>query len=182
MDWSAIQALAEAIGAAAVVLSLLYLGRQVRHGTEATQAATVMRAVEIIQDSRRALWADLEGAKVWNAAVASVEHDDALLNSRVRMFWNDLGRAYEAIYFQWRAGQLPHWVWRGLEQEIRLVWCTPGGRMAIRVFDQDWMNPDFVAWIKEMQDAAAPNDFTEWRARWKTAAAAVMGPGQKTRQ
>ena len=175
MDWSVIQALAEAIGAIAVVLSLLYLARQVREGTEATQAATVMHSVEIIQDSRRALWADDEGAKVWNAAITSVDHEDVLLNTRVRMFWIEMGRAYEAIYFQWRAGQLPHWVWRGLEQEIRLVFCTPGGRMAIRVYDQTWMNPDFVAWIKQMQDSAAPGDFAEFRDRWKRAAAEVSG-------
>ena len=40
MDWNAVGALAEAIGAAGVILSLLYLASQVRQNTRFSRAAT----------------------------------------------------------------------------------------------------------------------------------------------
>ena len=40
MDWTAVGALGEAIGAAGVILSLLYLASQVRQNTKLSKAAT----------------------------------------------------------------------------------------------------------------------------------------------
>ena len=40
MNWDAISAVGEILGAAAVVLSLVYLATQIRQGTSATRTAT----------------------------------------------------------------------------------------------------------------------------------------------
>lgn len=57
VDWSAIGAMGEIIGALAVVVSLIYLGRQVREGARATRAET-----------------ELEAARMWSEFHARVAH------------------------------------------------------------------------------------------------------------
>ncbi len=39
MNWDAISAIGEIVGAIAVVVTLIYLGRQIRQGTKATQVS-----------------------------------------------------------------------------------------------------------------------------------------------
>jgi hypothetical protein len=49
MDWSAIGAIAEIIGAAGVVVSLMYLAYQVRQNTRATKAGTRQALADGVQ-------------------------------------------------------------------------------------------------------------------------------------
>lgn len=52
MNWEAIGAVGEIVGAIAVVVTLVYLTNQVRRGTAATQPATVQSAAALDQDFR----------------------------------------------------------------------------------------------------------------------------------
>ena len=52
MNWEAIQAVAELSAAVGVLLSLVYVGLQVRQNTAALQAGTVARSSELMQRTR----------------------------------------------------------------------------------------------------------------------------------
>jgi hypothetical protein len=61
MNWEAIGAIGEIIGALAVVASLAYLALQIRHSAASTQFAT-----------------ELEASKQFSAFVARITHDEKL--------------------------------------------------------------------------------------------------------
>jgi hypothetical protein len=73
MDWSAIGAIAEIIGAAGVVVSLMYLAYQVRQNTRATKAGTRQALADGVQrlasdvvevdDIARVMFDAMEGKK-----------------------------------------------------------------------------------------------------------------------
>ena len=60
MNWEAVQAIAESIGAVGVIATLVYLAQQIRQNTSSLQAATVSRATELMSNTRRAFWSNPE--------------------------------------------------------------------------------------------------------------------------
>jgi hypothetical protein len=50
MNWDALGAIAETFGAIAVVASLVYLGRQVKHGSREVRANTSNSVISAVQD------------------------------------------------------------------------------------------------------------------------------------
>ena len=51
MDWIAVSAIAEIVGAIAVVLTLAYLATQVNHGTQAARRAAAAEAVSAVREA-----------------------------------------------------------------------------------------------------------------------------------
>ncbi len=64
MNWEAIGAIAEILGALAVVGSLLYLAVQIRHGANATQAASRYATAQLTTDILVATTSDAELASI----------------------------------------------------------------------------------------------------------------------
>lgn len=69
MNWEMVAAIAETVGAAGVIGSVLYLAAQVRHGARATRRATAHH----LNQSNRDLWAQLAAdkgvARVWRTGL-----------------------------------------------------------------------------------------------------------------
>jgi hypothetical protein len=70
MNWDAIQAVAELSAAVGVLLSLLYVGLQIRQNTAALHATTVARSAELLQRTRLKLWGDPDGVRIWDRALS----------------------------------------------------------------------------------------------------------------
>lgn len=64
MDWQAIGATGEVIGALAVVLTLVYLSREVRHSTEAAHIAAYHQAQQQLWSAAETIAADRELADI----------------------------------------------------------------------------------------------------------------------
>jgi hypothetical protein len=94
MNWDAIGAIGEIVGAAAVVATLIYLAVQVRSARTATDANLVDRARDNAFECDRLL---LEYAELWVRANAGVElsaDDDLRVDRIVRMLSSDSFHAY----------------------------------------------------------------------------------------
>ena len=50
MNWDALGGIAEIVGAVAVVVSIIYLARQVKHSSEVTEAATALEVSRLLAD------------------------------------------------------------------------------------------------------------------------------------
>jgi len=116
MNWDAVGAIGEIIGAIAVVVSLIYLSIQVRQNTNASKAATV-------QDMTNK-WVQIN---LWSA-----ESSDRMFNlTEIEPGTNEFlqGLAfYRALFHQWsnnlyqyRTGVLDHDSFRPTEEEIRHI-------------------------------------------------------------
>ncbi len=94
MNWDAIGAVGEIVGAAAVVITLIYLAVQVRSARTATDANLVDRARDNSFECDRLL---LEHAELWVRANSGVElsaADDLRVDRIVRMMSSDSFHAY----------------------------------------------------------------------------------------
>lgn len=67
MNWEAVGAVGEIVGAAAVVVTLVYLAGQVRQATRATQAASFQAASALEQEFLLAVGQDPATSRTWAA-------------------------------------------------------------------------------------------------------------------
>ncbi len=124
MNWDAVGALAEAIGAAAVVLSLLYLASQVRQNTKISKAATR----QALADGAQRLASDVveidDIARIMQDAMDDKEvkpHEKFRIQSRC---YRDL-RFWDNAYYQYTEGLLTEEEWDGFRENLRLIFQFP---------------------------------------------------------
>lgn len=179
MNWEAVQAIAESIGAVGVIATLVYLAQQIRQNTSSLQAATVSRATELMSNTRRAFWSNPEVSDFVARVLNGQPFTDAVDGSRTRMLWIDLARNYESVFFQYQSGQLPESVWAAWAEEMRIVWCSPGGGAALEALRVDFLHREFVEFCESLRGPESMAALQEFRARWQQALVEVSrGPGE----
>ena len=113
MNWEAIGAIGEIVGATAVFVSLVYLASQIRTQNRETRAASVH---QVLHDYSAAISRlhEAEMADVW---VAAIEDFDSLSPSqrlRFVVYLTAAVRVFEDAYFQWCEGRLENDIWSSL--------------------------------------------------------------------
>src|SRR5687768_12749763 len=106
MNWDAVAALAEILGAIGVIASLLYLSQQVRQNTEATRLAMSHSISAAVRDWNRPLVEDAALMRVFYLGVeGSTELDEAERARFLQLCWSFL-RMFEDAHYQFRRGAL----------------------------------------------------------------------------
>ena len=149
MNWDAIGAIGEIIGAAAVVISLVYLGSQIRIQNGESRAAAVHQVIEGYRSSIAALH-EPEMADVWIQAMS--DYDSLTDSQRLRfvVYLTVALRSFEDAYFQWREARLDVEIWHGLLSPLVDVKSTPA-------FDRFWairrhhFRPEFADYIDALE-------------------------------
>lgn len=128
MNWAAVQAVAEAIGAVAVVASLIYLAIQVRQNTRAVRASTYDGMVQASGDFLRPLIEDAGLALTFERLAVDWADDRVGSEDRTRAMYllTQLFRTWENVYYQWRQGMLEDWLWRAWQTVILSYFSQPG--------------------------------------------------------
>ena len=118
MDWEAIGAVGELLGAAGVIVSLLYLAIQIRGDARAKRAETVHEQSEAFRNFLHIIATNREVADIYVRGIRDFGslHDDEL--ARFSSLLGFLFRVYEENFFQWREGILDDHVWHGLESPV----------------------------------------------------------------
>ncbi len=113
MNWDAIGAVGEIIGAMAVVASLGYLAIQIRIQNAESRAASVHQVLDSYQSAVSALL-EPELADVW--VTAHDDYDSLTPSQRIRfvIYLTVALKSFEDAYFQWRAGRLADDIWHAL--------------------------------------------------------------------
>ena len=120
MNWDAIGAIGEIVGAAAVVATLAYLAIQIRSNTRIAKAATRHSIAETALKMGEDLVSDRSLAELF---VADIKGDAIGEADRVRLLArNYIGmRHYENIFYQYRAGLLEDDEWLGFRNNLKAV-------------------------------------------------------------
>jgi hypothetical protein len=112
VDWNAIGALAEIVGAIAVVVTLVYLAGQVRQATRATQAASFQTASALEQEFLLVLGQDLATTRTWSTYMfgdpATLPEDERM---RAAFLMGSLLRRLENVYHQHKLGTITDDAW-----------------------------------------------------------------------
>lgn len=124
MSWEAISSIAELVGAAGVIISLIYLAFQVKQNTKASKAATR----QALADGAQRLASDVvEGddiARIMTDAMTGTDikpHEIFRLQSRC---YRDL-RFWDNAYYQYTEGLLTEEEWDGFRENLKLVMQFP---------------------------------------------------------
>lgn len=113
MNWDAVGAIGEIVGALAVVISLAYLASQIRAQNQEARAASVHQVIEGYRSSIAALH-EPEMADIWVLAMDDFDSLTASQRLRFHVYLTIALRSFEDAYFQWLEGRLESETWRAL--------------------------------------------------------------------
>jgi hypothetical protein len=151
MNWDAIGAIAELLGAIGVIASLIYLATQIRQSREQMRAATYQQLQQQIRESFN--WQshspEIEQAtRLGMADFKQLSEEDA---HRFYVWAGGLVMACENAYYQYRIGMLDEDRWRVQRSIVQGTFSAPG-------VAQWWrsnppipdLSPEFVALVEEI--------------------------------
>ena len=167
MNWDAVSAVAEVVGALAVVFTLIYLAIQMKHSTLAVNQAAQQSMVAEMGAAMGSLFANPEGAEIWLKGIASYSSLTAVEKIQLTSLFHQFARTSEQAYCSFRVGTLDAEIWYGLEAQALEVFSSPGVQewWGLR---RHWYSEAFrslidkpnsvsTAYLETLQDADQPN-------------------------
>lgn len=149
MSWDSIGAIGEIVGALAVVVSLVYLARQIRNQNLESKAATIQAVLQ----SNAATISQLQDpdlAQIWIASLEDLEALSVIEHFRLVVYLTTVLRSYESAYFQWRNGRLDDETWLSLMAVARDVKSTPMFSQFLEI-RRHHFRPEFVEYLYELE-------------------------------
>jgi len=147
MNWDAIGAVGEAVGAAGVIISLLYLAVQIRGDARAKRATMTHAQSQANAGFASILATGPEVAELYSRGV----QDFAVLRGaeliRFSALMIHMFRLYEDQFFQWTEGDFDPHVWHGLDAAIS-DFCSLPGLQAWWKTRSHWFSEQFQALIE----------------------------------
>ena len=149
MSWDSIGAIGEIVGALAVIVSLVYLARQIRNQNLESRAATVQAVLQ----SNAATISQLQDpdlAQIWIAGLKGLDALSAIDHFRLVVYLTTVLRSYEIAYFQWRNSRLDDETWLALIAVARDVKSTPVMTQFLEI-RRHHFRPEFVEYLEELE-------------------------------
>jgi hypothetical protein len=133
MDWTALSAMAEILGAAAVVVSVLYLAQQIRHNTRQVRLAAQQATVHELGNALRTQAQNREWSELLSRGLNDLESLDAIERTQFLTHVGQILRLYESAYLHHLEGTLDPRFWGGFERAMADIVDYPGMRAAFRI-------------------------------------------------
>ena len=147
MNWDAIGAVGEVVGASAVVLSLAYLAVQIRLQNRESRASTVTHLTEQWNSAALAVAQNGELAKVWTAGLRGEALPE---DERARFFGlcSSVLHVTEGLYLQKIDGRLDPRIWKGVDGRVSDLLATRGFQ-EFWLIRQSWFSKEFSDFVAE---------------------------------
>ena len=126
MNWEALGAIGEIVGAAGVVVTLGYLAIQIRQNTQSVRAAAFQEAIRDAAQSTDQLGRDPELTRIWFAGQRDFEALTGEERQRFAVYSTSVFRRYENIIYQAHHSALDPESWEGIRQQLRYALSQPG--------------------------------------------------------
>ncbi len=126
MNWTAIGAMAEVLGAIGVVITLLHISRQVRENTLSIRRSTTHDALGNIADFNQFVASDPQLVDLfWRGTSTPYELSDEEWQRFVSLA-STLIRRFELLFLDHAGGTLADDIWEAQANNIRTWMTTPG--------------------------------------------------------
>ena len=155
MNWDAIGAIGEILGASGVIISLVYLASQIRTQNRESRVAAVNEWTNQWNEFLGSFAEHPNLAEVW---IRGIRDFSALNPTEVVQFSSHLGRIFrvgENIYDQYNQGLFDPKTWRGVERTLADVARFPGTKSWWPTRSQ-WYSDEFVALVQPWFDSTEP--------------------------
>lgn len=153
MNWEAISAIGQVVGALAVVISLIYLASQVRSSARETRRAAMRSTVDALTRLARDATNNADLAELRNRGFHDFESLEGTDRARFSTYMHSTFQIAEDVYDQHLDGHLDPDRWRGLETLLRDVNKGPGVQAWWRSHSQ-YFSEKFVKFVDQMQQTA----------------------------
>ena len=155
MNWEAISAIGQLVGALAVVISLIYLANQVRSSARETRYAAMRSALDSINRHIQQITQHPDLAELRSRGFKDFESLEGVDRTRFDSLMHQLFRNVENIYYQHLQGHSDPRVWRGIEAVMRDINALPGVQAWWRSRSH-WFDEEFAKFINQQQQTAKP--------------------------
>ena len=153
VNWEAISAIGQVVGALAVVISLIYLAREVRSNARETRRAAMRSMLDALTRLARDTTNNADLAELRNRGFRDFESLEDTDRARFSSNMHSTFRIAEDLYYQHSDGHLDPHRWRGLETLLRDVNKAPGVQAWWRSHSQ-YFSEKFVKFVDQMQQTA----------------------------
>jgi hypothetical protein len=149
MNWDALGAIGEIIGAAGVIVSLLYLAGQVRNNSRQLRHAAAQAVLDKLNGLIGHLAFTAGAGDVWTRGLSGLDalkDDEELVrfsSMLLQAFW-----AYEEVLHYRRAGVIEEWAWIHAKAPVEHFMRTPGFQEWWQQ-RRDWFGEDFQAFVND---------------------------------
>ena len=128
MNWEAIGAIGEIIGAFAVFITLAYLALQIKQNTKAVQSSALDSTVNTISIARQSIYENDDVAQVYLKGLSSPDELSDLERVKFRLLIHNLMLSQSNIFAQTKFSDLPVSEWNAQKTIIKRVLDSPGGQ------------------------------------------------------
>lgn len=129
MNWDAIAAIAELLGALGVIVSLAYLGSQVRSGSSQSRQAAIRSIVNQMNKIWTQMATERNHADIWvrgSKGLSNLKDETERVQFSALML--SMFRPYEEIFHYRRDGLVDDWTWESISPQCHALMGTPGFR------------------------------------------------------
>jgi hypothetical protein len=157
VNWEAISAIGQLVGALAVVISLIYLAREVRSNAHATRLATRRSMLDAFNRVTQQIAEHADLAELRNRGFHDFESLDDTDRARFSSYMHGIFRTAEDAYYQHLQRHLDTRVWRGVEVSMRELNAVPGVQAWWRSRSH-WFDEECAKFINRQQQTATRHD------------------------
>ena len=146
MNWDAVGALGQVVGAFAVVLTLVYLAAQVRQNTRGMRRVATAEATAAFREWGQHIIADTSMRQVYIKGLRGLEN---LSEDEKALFWGIIFNVFkiaEQLHFQHFSGAMDTGVWTGWEYVLRGILTTSGCQQYYQERRRSF-SPRFQKWM-----------------------------------
>ncbi len=176
MNWDAIGAIGELIGALVVLGTLAYLAIQIRQSSQATRSATEMQATEMLSSWAESRSRDPDYQRIWNDLA---QGKDIAEEEKIYFVWSlaPLCTNAQGVLDQYQAGLVSERCWqnfersliglRGIADFVSLWWKARDGSYSTALYEhidsvmeknnQEWTPGSSDTWATSKEITAPKN-------------------------
>ena len=170
MNWDAIGAIAELLGAVGVIASLVYLATQIRQSreqmsqnTRALRAGSYQQGSDTLQEAVMTAWngpALEEAVQLGLRDSGDLSEEDAY---RFNHWMTNMLLGYENVHYQYRAGMLDEDRWRLRRSQLGITFSNPATASWWEKTPKkvEMFGPEFVALVEEILGEEAEDEGAE---------------------
>ncbi len=128
MNWAAAGAIGEIVGAGAVVLTLIYLAKQIKDSSTQVKVNSLTALNTIYNDAFLPIYNSRENMNIWVTSLSSPEDLPDVDREIFFLFMMRLIAPFETVAAQYRKGTLEEYDFQRYRKTIKAIAQTPGGR------------------------------------------------------
>lgn len=148
MNWEAISAIGQIVGAIAVVISLIYLAREIRSNARSAR----MASVGTLNEWLRQLAEHPHLAELWHSGIRDYRSVEGADRTSFNAFLLGLFRIFEEMYYQQLDGHLDPRLWHEVETPMRhMIIRFPGIRAWWHQFTSWFGDEKFANYINQLE-------------------------------